>query len=177
MHADLDLGQHQPGPEPRPTGNPADDHRSAYAVPDRPTAISRTRTASPDPGAQVVNGYLGGSLNKDEADEMNLYAPNRYDMPFGPSDLEWLYRKQDVDGATLNSRLSKLAPVSFLNPADGLTRRRLFSTDTWEPDQLRLRQRQPDPLRRRLGLRGLPPTTTSPTTAGSPRSPARASRR
>ncbi len=79
--------------------------------------------------ASVVNGYLGGSLNQDEADEMNLYVPNRSDMPFGPSDLEWLYRKQDVDGATLDSRLSQLAPVSFLNPADGLTRRRLFSTD------------------------------------------------
>ena len=95
--------------------------------------------------APVVNGYLGatvvvngtyifgGSLNKDEADEMNLYSSNRYDQPYGPSDLEWLYRLQDVDGATLTSRLSKLAPVSFLNPADGLTRRRLFSTDSWEP--------------------------------------------
>ena len=81
----------------------------------------------------VVNGYLGGGLNKDEADEMNLYTSNRYDMPYGPSDLEWLYRLQDVDGSTLSSRLSKLAPVSFLNPADGQTRRRLFSTDSWEP--------------------------------------------
>jgi hypothetical protein len=83
--------------------------------------------------APTVNGYLGGALNKDEADEMNLYTPNRYDMPYGPSDLEWLYRLQDVDGATLTSRLSQLAPVSFLNPADGMTRRRLFSTDSWEP--------------------------------------------
>ena len=34
-----------------------------------------------------------------EADEMNLYAPNPLlDSPFGPSDLEWLYRQQDVDG-------------------------------------------------------------------------------
>ncbi len=82
--------------------------------------------------APVVNGYLGGSLNKDEADEMNLYTTNRADMPYGPSDLEWLYRKQDVDGATLGSRLAKLAPVSFTNPADGLTRRRLFSTDVWD---------------------------------------------
>ena len=84
------------------------------------------------PGAQVVNGYLGGSLNKDEADEMNLYGSSSFDMPYGPSDLEWLYRLQDVDGATLNSRLAKLAPVSFLNPGDGLTRRRLFSTDAWD---------------------------------------------
>ena len=83
-------------------------------------------------GAPVVNGLFGGSLNKDEADEMNLYSVNPYDMPYGPSDLEWLYRKQDIDGATLTSRLAQLAPVSFLNPADGLTRRRLFSTDSWD---------------------------------------------
>jgi hypothetical protein len=94
---------------------------------------SNPSVVPPLPGAQVVNGYLGGSLNKDEADEMNLYVSNSFDQPYGPSDLEWLYRLQDVDGATLNSRLSKLAPVSFLNPADGLTRRRLFSTDSWEP--------------------------------------------
>ena len=64
------------------------------------------------PGAQVVNGYLLGSLNKDEADEMNLYAPSRTRpiQPFGPSDLEWLYRKHDVDGATLTSRLSEAGP-------------------------------------------------------------------
>ncbi len=83
-------------------------------------------------GAPVVNGYLGGSLNKDEADEMNVYASTHFDMPYGPSDLEWLYRKQDVDGSTLSSRLSKLAPVSFGNPADGLTRRRMFSTDAFD---------------------------------------------
>ncbi|WP_435017121.1 hypothetical protein TA3x_004714 [Tundrisphaera sp. TA3] len=81
----------------------------------------------------TVNGYLGGSLNKDEADEMDLYTPNIYDQPFGPSDLEWLYRKHDVDGASLSSRLPSLAPISFLNQADGLTRRRLFSIDSWEP--------------------------------------------
>jgi len=89
-------------------------------------------TTTSIPGAQVVNGYLGGSLNKDEADEMNLYTASRSDMPYGASDLEWLYRKQDVDGATLTSRLSKLAPISFLNPADGQTRRRMFSTDVWD---------------------------------------------
>ena len=96
--------------------------------------------------ATVVNGLLGtgfvhpsgtfysggGSLNIDEADEMNLYASSQFDQPYGPSDLEWLYRLQDVDGATLSSRLAKLAPVSFMNAADGPTRRRLFSTDSWE---------------------------------------------
>ena len=30
---------------------------------------------------------------------MNLYAPNPLlDSPYGPSDLEWLYRQADVDG-------------------------------------------------------------------------------
>jgi hypothetical protein len=96
------------------------------------------------PAQSVVNSYpnypvhngnnplASASLNKDEADEMNLYVPNLYDAPFGPSDLEWLYRTQDVDGASLDSRLKHLAPISFLNPADGSTRRRLFSTDSWD---------------------------------------------
>ena len=87
-----------------------------------------------------------------EADEMNLYAPTRLDAPFGPSDLEWLYRYQDVDGASLQSRLAHLAPISFLNPLDGSRRRRLFSLDSWETTnfvwandnpQGHLRQQQP----------------------------------
>ncbi len=98
-----------------------------------PILYGATYSATNQPAnAPVVNGYLGGSLNKDEADEMNLYVKNHFDMPFGPSDLEWLYRKQDVDGSTLSSRLSQLAPVSFNNPADGLTRRRMFSTDAFD---------------------------------------------
>ena len=68
-----------------------------------------------------------------DADEMNLYVPNPLvDSPFGPSDLEWLYRQQDVDGASLTSRLAQLAPVSFTNPIDGQRRRRLFALDSWE---------------------------------------------
>jgi hypothetical protein len=68
-----------------------------------------------------------------DADEMNLYVPNpQADAPFGPSDLEWLYRQQDVDGASLTSRLAQLAPVSFTNAVDGQRRRRLFATDSWE---------------------------------------------
>ncbi len=68
-----------------------------------------------------------------DADEMNLYVPNpQADSPFGPTDLEWLYRQQDVDGASLTSRLSQLAPVSLTNAIDGQRRRRLFCTDTWE---------------------------------------------
>ena len=64
---------------------------------------------------------------------MNLYVPNpQADSPFGPADLEWLYRQQDVDGSSLVSRLAQLAPVSFTNPIDGQRRRRLFALDSWE---------------------------------------------
>ena len=44
---------------------------------------------------------------------MNLYLPTSIDDPFGMGDLEWLYRKQDIDGAQLSSRLATLAPISF----------------------------------------------------------------
>ena len=86
-----------------------------------------TRTVAGNVVAMPSDG-----LNKNEADEMNLYSPNPFDMPFGPADLEWLYRLHDVDGAQLTSRLQYLAPVSFTNQADALTRRRLFTTDSWE---------------------------------------------
>ncbi len=76
-----------------------------------------------------TNKVLAG-LN--EADEMRLYESNANDAPFGASDLEWLNRKHDVDGATLDSRLAQLAPVSFTNPRDGLRRRRMFGVETWE---------------------------------------------
>ncbi len=59
--------------------------------------------------------------------------PNpQIDAAFGASDLEWLYRQQDVDGTSLTSRLQYLAPVSFTNTIDGQRRRRLFSLDSWE---------------------------------------------
>jgi len=83
-----------------------------------------------------INSYAFGGAGlaaMNEADEMNLFAPSRLDAPFGPSDLEWLYRFQDVDGASLQSRLGYLAPISFLNPKDGSRRRRLFALDSWEP--------------------------------------------
>ena len=67
--------------------------------------------------------HVNSSAHSDglnEADEMNLYQPNpMLDSPFGPGDLEWLYRQQDVDGASLTSRLSQLAPISFSNTIDG----------------------------------------------------------
>ncbi|MGO9921897.1 MAG: hypothetical protein ACLQIB_45285 [Isosphaeraceae bacterium] len=79
---------------------------------------------------------VNASVNSDglnEADEMNLYTYNPLlDSPYGPSDLEWLYRLQDVDGSSLSSRLKQLAPISFTNGVDGQRRRRLFALDTWE---------------------------------------------
>ena len=89
-------------------------------------------TINSDSPPEVINGYPGGSLNRDEADEMCLYKASWSDAPFGPGDLEWLYRKSDVDGRGIASRLGRLAPISFLNPADGLMRRRFFSVNTWE---------------------------------------------
>ena len=77
--------------------------------------------------------YVNAEVKSDglnDADEQNWYAPNPLiDSPFGPGDLEWLYRQQDVDGASLSSRLAKLASVSFTNGADGARRRRLYSLD------------------------------------------------
>jgi hypothetical protein len=72
------------------------------------------------------------SPNLNEADEMQLYQPNGSDAPFSFSDLEWLYRLQDTDGAALHSRLAQLAPVSFVYASDAMRRRRMFSVDTWE---------------------------------------------
>ncbi len=80
--------------------------------------------------------YINSNFNSDglnEADEMNLYTLNPlWDSAFGPTDLEWLYRQQDVDGASLTSRLKQLAPVSFTNGLDGARRRRLFALDTFD---------------------------------------------
>ena len=94
-----------------------------------------TRTASPPP-SQLTTTRSTATEHTDglnDADEMNLYVPNpQADSPFGPADLEWLYRQQDVDGSSLVSRLAQLAPVSFTNPIDGQRRRRLFTTDSWE---------------------------------------------
>ena len=71
-----------------------------------------------------------------EADEMNLYRPSALlDSPYGPADLEWLYRSQDVDSSSLTSRLASLAPISFTNTIDGTRRRRLFAIESWESNQ------------------------------------------
>ncbi len=76
--------------------------------------------------ASIKSPYLN------EADEMQLYQGSPFDTPFGPNDLEWLYRLQDSDGSSLQSRLSSLAPISFTNGIDDLRRRRLFALDSWE---------------------------------------------
>jgi hypothetical protein len=74
-----------------------------------------------------------GSPALDEADEQDATRPDFEDAPFSFPDLEWLYRSLDPDGRSLASRLSKLAPISFTNPVDGLRRRRLFALESWEP--------------------------------------------
>jgi hypothetical protein len=89
----------------------------------------------------IPGGYPTYDLNLrtnglNEADEMNLYRPDaHHDSAFAAPDLEWLYRSQDVDGHSLLSRLSDLAPVSFTNTVDGLRRRRLFAIESWESNQ------------------------------------------
>ena len=89
----------------------------------------------------IPAGYPTYDLNirtngLNEADEMSLYRPNALlDSPYGPADLEWLYRPQDVDGPSLSSRLANLAPISFTNSIDGLRRRRLFALESWESNQ------------------------------------------
>jgi len=76
-------------------------------------------------------GIRTNGLN--EADEMNLYRPDPLlDSAYGPADLEWLYRSQDIDGPSLSSRLADLAPISFTNTIDGQRRRRLYALDSWE---------------------------------------------
>src|SRR4051794_21705859 len=74
---------------------------------------------------QYVNTVSSANLssaNLNEADEMQVYHPYPFDAPFGPGDLEWLYRQQDSDGASLSSRLAELAKISFTNPRDGVRR-------------------------------------------------------
>ncbi len=83
----------------------------------------------------TYNSTINSSQRLDgvnEADEMNLYNLNPLlDSPYGPADLEWLYRSQDVDGANMTSRLSQLAPV-FTNTIDGQRRRRLYALHSFE---------------------------------------------
>jgi large repetitive protein len=95
-------------------------------------------TTPPTALPTYTNGINSGvnfpfvSANLNEADEMRLDQITSFDEPFGPNDLQWLYRYQDSDGVSLQSRLASLAPISFTNPYDGARRRRMFSVDSWE---------------------------------------------
>jgi hypothetical protein len=110
-------------------GLPVD--RNLSPVPPQPTAFQATAYPTYDFSVNAGPNVRSDGLN--EADELNLYTPNpQLDAPFGPADLEWVYRQQDVDGASLSSRLAQLAPISFTNGLDSLRRRRLFSLDSWE---------------------------------------------
>jgi hypothetical protein len=95
------------------------------------------------PGPVAVGGVDpdAGVLGRDIADQMYLYGPTPYDSPFTASDLEWLYRVQDVDGTSLTSRLAGLLPEMFVPNSVGagvptvdqaLTARRLFSIESWD---------------------------------------------
>ncbi len=95
------------------------------------SATSPVPTLFPTYDTSVNSTVRSDGVN--EAEEMNLYTFNPLiDSPFGPSDLEWLYRQQDVDGSSMSSRLSRLAPISFTNGLDGLRRRRMFALDSFE---------------------------------------------
>jgi hypothetical protein len=142
---------------PAATGQIRVQGPSVYATPPQPGFTGSVPTYTPfvnsnqylasQPAGStlpVVSGLNDGEFfaaNLHEADEMNIYSPTQEDAPFNTTDLEWLYRLQDVDGGSLYSRLAYLAPLSFLNPIDGLRRRRLFALDTfdtttfsWAPD-------------------------------------------
>ncbi|GIW86619.1 MAG: hypothetical protein KatS3mg108_0943 [Isosphaeraceae bacterium] len=123
-----------------------------------PIVQSPPAAAPPPPftiPTQIVQGmYPNGSLGLNEDIQLNLYRREPYDEIFGPEDLEWLYRLQDVDGTSLTSRLEHLAqvvtqtgepfrafvdddPVTDLATGarlgiDALTRRRLYAVDSWE---------------------------------------------
>ena len=90
-----------------------------------------------------TTGGAGLALNDDT--QLDLYTASPYDKLFDGKDLEWLLRHDDVDGSSLQSRLELLAQLvdvngnnfqAFVNDdplgITGDTRRRLFSTDSWD---------------------------------------------
>ncbi len=97
---------------------------------------------STNPPVITQGMYPDGSLGLNEDSQIDLYKTNPYDAPFTNQDLEWLYRQDDVDGRSLQSRLSQLDQIypnyrTFrdLDPVSGITpqtRRRLFSVESWE---------------------------------------------
>jgi hypothetical protein len=130
----LTYGANATNPNYRPGGRQNYDPQDFGGMP-----VDLNGTANHQPtGYPTYDFHVNSNANVrsdglNEADEMNLYVQNaQLDSPFGPSDLEWLYRQQDVDGLSLRSRLSDLAPISFTNSIDGPRRRRLFALDSWE---------------------------------------------
>jgi len=117
---------------PDNTTNPYHGYDSAFNPLVTGTKFGGAANNATAMGAADGRGGGNNPLGNNEADEMRLYTPSEYDKPFDVADLQWLYRSQDSDGASLTSRLAQLAPVSFLNPKDGTRRRRLFALDTWE---------------------------------------------
>jgi hypothetical protein len=124
--------QYSPPPPPPPRftpqrvgGVPVDINQNAnqFFLPGQVPTYDVSVNSKPNTNSDGLN----------EADEMNLYHLNaQHDSPYGFADLEWLYRQQDVDGASLTSRLAQLAPISFANTVDSQRRRRLFALDSWD---------------------------------------------
>ena len=117
-------------------GMPIDQGVLSSTNPGLSTAVPASNVPTVPATYATYDSKVNQSARSDglnEADEMNLYNPNPLlDSPYGPGDIEWLYRQDDIDGATLTSRLSSLAPISFNNTVDGQRRRRLFALDSWE---------------------------------------------
>jgi hypothetical protein len=126
-------------PQATPTFTPSINSSAPIAL-QRNTGTTQSLPATPvanyglypsSPNLPAAFGqYIQGTLLMDEADQMNVYQPTPYDAPFGPSDLEWLYRKHDVDGTSLGSRLSTLVP-QFFNTSN-VTASRMFTTESWD---------------------------------------------
>ncbi len=128
------------------------------------TANSNSFASIPDQGSNtypdefgVYNQTLGnrfpyGGLLYNDPNEMNLYYPDDLDEPFGLQDLEWLYRRDDIDGSSLTSRLADLARISFVESPDSQKRRRLFSTGVWDWTQYSYAHDNPLDLLNRAGV-------------------------
>ncbi len=91
-------------------------------------------TDNPQPASQTGSNVTA-NLGMSEAAQLDLYRPTPYDQPFNNADLEWLYRKDDVDGSSLTSRLDSLLPAQGTQPSffDSPLNRQLFSVESWEP--------------------------------------------
>src|SRR5205085_2464441 len=97
----IDNGALTAGPPPNAGG--AQNLPASFVPPNSPTVPATFPTYD----AAVNSRDRLDGVN--EADEINLYSPNPLlDSPYTASDLEWLYRHEDIDGASLSSRLAQL---------------------------------------------------------------------